>query len=41
MKPPPLATTTLESRIGSPAAIGVRTIGADEIFDRVGPIASF
>ena len=26
MKPPPLAATTLESRIGSPAATGVRTI---------------
>ena len=26
MKPPPLATTTLESRMGSPAETGVRTI---------------
>src|SRR5215831_14166115 len=26
MKPPPLARTTLESRIGSPATIGERTI---------------
>ena len=38
MKPPPLAATTLGSRIGSPASDRHAHDGADEIFDGVRPI---
>jgi len=41
MKPPFLATTTLLSRIGSPAATGLPHDGADEIFDGVRPVGLF